>query len=57
MKKKLFFSIPVVLLVFLLYSTFTTAQMESSCITCHTSETLLKLLCKVPELPKAEGEG
>ncbi|MFB3925129.1 MAG: hypothetical protein ACE14T_03665 [Syntrophales bacterium] len=48
--------VPIVL-CFFLYSSLTDAKNESSCITCHTSETLLKLLCKVPEIPAGVAEG
>jgi len=57
-KKAILFSAVLAGIAFLLfYSVSTTAQNESSCVTCHTSETLLKLLCQVPKLPEAEGEG
>ncbi len=44
-----------ILLVFL--SASTTAKNESSCVSCHTNEVLLKQLCKVPPIPAGEGEG
>jgi len=44
-----------ILLVFL--SVATTAKNESSCVGCHTNDSLLKKLCKVPPLPAGEGGG
>ncbi len=57
-KKSILLSLVLIISVLLLiFSTSITAQNESSCVTCHTSETLLKLLCKVPAMPEGEGEG
>ena len=47
-------AVPVLLLSLYAYST---AATQSSCVTCHTSESILKKLCKPPEIPVGEGEG
>ncbi|HEX2768135.1 MAG TPA: hypothetical protein VHN12_02535 [Geobacteraceae bacterium] len=35
----------------------TTAQNQSSCVTCHTDEAALKKTCKPFVIPEGEGEG
>jgi hypothetical protein len=30
---------------------------SSSCITCHTNESMMKILHKPPPMPEGEGEG
>jgi hypothetical protein len=49
----------VLLLVpsFLFVSSSSTANNPSSCVTCHTDETLLKKTCKPFVMPEGEGEG
>ncbi len=54
MKKILLITVPLILLI--IYG-YTTAAMQSSCITCHTSESILKKLCKPPQVAPGEGEG
>lgn len=54
MKKILLITVPLILLI--IYG-YTTAAMQSSCVTCHTSESILKKLCKPPQVPAGEGEG
>ncbi len=54
MRKLCLFAVPVLLLCLYAYST---AATQSSCVTCHTSESILKKLCKPPEIPTGEGEG
>jgi hypothetical protein len=41
----------------LLLSSSTTAQNQSSCVTCHTDEAALKKTCKPFVIPEGEGEG
>jgi hypothetical protein len=41
----------------LLLSSSTTAQNQSSCVTCHTDEAMLKKTCKPFVIPEGEGEG
>jgi hypothetical protein len=33
------------------------AANSSNCITCHTNESMMKILHKPPPMPEAEGEG
>lgn len=54
MKKIFLITVPLILLV--VYG-YTTAAMQSSCVTCHTSESILKKLCRPFEAPASEGEG
>lgn len=54
MKKIFLITIPLILLF--IYG-YTTAAMQSSCITCHTSDSILKKLCKPPQVAAGEGEG
>lgn len=49
--KKIFMLLITFILVSLAYAG------ENSCVNCHTDETLLKKLVKVPHLENAEGEG
>lgn len=55
MKRFILFALPLFLLAVFSYST--TAGAESSCVTCHTSEGIMKSLCKPPQIPVGEGEG
>jgi hypothetical protein len=50
--------VTILLPIFLVFlSVATTAKNESSCVGCHTDDSLLKKLCKVPPLPAGEGGG
>jgi hypothetical protein len=40
-----------------LLSSSTTAQNQSSCVTCHTDEAMLKKTCKPFVMPVGEAEG
>jgi hypothetical protein len=58
MKARLIILIAALLLPFcLLLSSSTTAQNQSSCVTCHTDEAALKKTCKPFVIPEGEGEG
>lgn len=58
MKKIFLITVPLILLIVHVYTTeYTTAAIQGSCITCHTSEGILKKLCKLPQVPAGEGEG
>lgn len=54
MKKILLIAIPVVLLI--IYG-YTTAAVQSSCVICHTNESIMKKLCRPFQAPAGEGEG
>jgi hypothetical protein len=43
--------------LFFLLSSSTTAQNPNSCVTCHTDEAMLKKTCKPFVMPEGEGEG
>gem|GEM_PF-675458 len=47
----------LVILIFLFCSWSSFAAVTSSCVTCHTSEPMMKALHKPPPLPAGEGEG
>lgn len=58
MKARLVILTVALLLPFvLLLSSSTTAQNQSSCVTCHTDEAALKKTCKPFVMPEGEGEG
>jgi len=58
MKKIFLITVPLILLIIYVYTAgYTTAAMQSSCVTCHTSDSILKKLCKPPQVPAGEGEG
>jgi hypothetical protein len=58
MKARLVILTVALLLPFLLLlSSSTTAQNQSSCVTCHTDEAMLKKTCKPFVMPEGEGEG
>jgi hypothetical protein len=40
-----------------LFYTYSPAKNESSCVTCHTDEAMLKKTCKPFVMPEGEGEG
>ncbi len=39
------------------FSHSTIAQDQSNCVGCHTNESILKALCRVPALSPGKGEG
>ncbi len=41
----------------LFFYTYSPAKNESSCVTCHTDEAMLKKTCKPFVIPEGEGEG
>jgi len=53
------FFLPVILMLsLLLYGAVSSATAVSSCVTCHTNESLMKSLHKPPPMPEGEsGEG
>ena len=56
MKARLIILIAALLLPFCLFlSSSTTAQNQSSCVTCHTDEAALKKTCKPFVMPEGEG--
>ena len=58
MKKVLLLTVPLFLLIIYGYTTgYTTAATQSSCVSCHTNDSILKKLCKPPQVPAGEGEG
>lgn len=59
MKARLVTLIAALLLpLLLILSASTTAQNQtSSCVTCHTDESMLKKTCKPFVMPEGEGEG
>lgn len=58
MKARLITLIAALLLpLTLILSSSTTAQNQSSCVTCHTDEAALKKTCKPFVIPEGEGEG
>jgi len=58
MKARLIILIVALLIPSLLFlSSSTTAQNQSSCVTCHTDEAALKKTCKPFVIPEGEGEG
>lgn len=54
MKKVFLITVPLILLI--VYG-YTTAAVQSSCVTCHTSDSILKKLVKPPQVTAGEGEG
>lgn len=58
MKARSPFLVVVLILPCLLFlSSLSTAKNESSCVTCHTDEAMLKKTCKPFVIPEGEGEG
>ncbi len=57
MKRKIALVSVLLPVFFIFFSASTTAKKESSCVGCHTNDSMLQKLCKVPPLPAGEGEG
>lgn len=58
MKNHRNFLIPSLIAIIALFSgSLIFAAAPSSCVTCHTNESLMKSLHKPPPMPASEGEG
>lgn len=56
-EKSFFFSFFVILLLVFAVAVSITFSKESTCVGCHTDETVLKSLFKPPKISLEEGEG
>lgn len=55
--RRLFFNLMLIAFIHLLYA-YAICAADSSCVTCHTNESLMKALHKPPPMPEGEsGEG
>jgi hypothetical protein len=54
-QRRFIFSLLFIAFLQLFFTQATLAAVDSSCVTCHTNESLMKTLHKPPSMPEGEG--